>query len=82
MDSYSGKTVLTFYSHHEAVRQKRKLSDAGLKSTLIPVPRALSSSCGTALLAECTDIDRSLLTDGVESVCIKKEEGWSVSHIQ
>lgn len=49
--------VITFYTHHEALVCFRALqaeagSCQGLKITLIPVPRELSSSCGTAVKAE------------------------------
>lgn len=46
------KYLITFYSHYEAVRARASLTKRGLKVSLVSVPRVLSSSCGTAALAE------------------------------
>lgn len=44
--------VLTFYTHYGALRMLRELAATGAKARLAPVPRALSSSCGTCVLLE------------------------------
>ena len=41
--------IATFYSHFGAIRFRRELSDAGGEGELLPVPRDLSSSCGTCV---------------------------------
>ncbi len=41
--------IATFHTHLSAMLTSRALSGAGIENRLIPVPRALSSSCGTAL---------------------------------
>ena len=41
--------VATFYTHLAALRTARALEAAGVRAVLAPVPRALSSSCGTCV---------------------------------
>ena len=40
-------TYVTFYSHYGAIQFKKELEARGIPVTLMPVPRFLSSSCGT-----------------------------------
>ncbi|MGP1437801.1 MAG: DUF3343 domain-containing protein [Treponema sp.] len=53
--------VITFHTHYEALVckrnfEKQEFKDGGvLTIKLIPVPRELSSSCGTALRIEVAD---------------------------
>ena len=39
--------IYTFFSHFGAVRFNKECKKRGLNSALMPVPRSLSSSCGT-----------------------------------
>lgn len=41
--------IVTFYSHFGAMRYKKETEQAKLDSALMPVPRFLSSSCGTCV---------------------------------
>lgn len=45
MDQY----IATFFSHFGAIRFGRALRILGIEHTLTPVPRQLSSSCGTCV---------------------------------
>ncbi len=45
----------TFYSHFGAIRFKRLCDDRGIPAVLMPVPRSLSSSCGTCVRFEAED---------------------------
>ena len=50
--------IATFFSHFGAVRFRKELDMAGidgLTCTLMPVPRFLSSSCGTCVKIKCED---------------------------
>ena len=47
--------VATFYTHLAALRTARSLEAAGTAATLAPVPRVLSSSCGTCVFYEGED---------------------------
>lgn len=44
--------IATFYSHFGAVRFVKKCKNKGLSAKLMPVPRTLSSSCGTCVSYE------------------------------
>lgn len=41
--------LATVYSHFGAIRYKRACEQNGIRATLMPVPRSLSSSCGTCV---------------------------------
>lgn len=41
--------IATFYNHFGAVRFERELHKMGAPARMMPVPRDLSSSCGTAV---------------------------------
>lgn len=41
--------IATFYSHFGAIRFKKACEKAGLPASVMPVPRNLSSSCGTCV---------------------------------
>lgn len=56
--------IATFYTHASALLSDRALKKKGAQSKLGPVPRELSSSCGTCVrycaddpLTECLDRD-------------------------
>lgn len=44
--------VATFFSHFGAIRFKRQCDALGWPAALMPVPRSLSSSCGTCVRYE------------------------------
>lgn len=41
--------VATFHTHLAALRSCRSLTEAGVPARMAPVPRSLSSSCGTCV---------------------------------
>lgn len=43
------KYIATFFSHFGAIRFERELRTRGIKGIVKPVPRTLSSSCGTCV---------------------------------
>lgn len=47
--------IATFYAHFGAVRFNRELKQKGLVGTVMPVPRNLSSSCGTCVQFEADE---------------------------
>jgi hypothetical protein len=49
--------VATFYAHFGAVRFRRLCREKGVACELSPVPRALSSSCGTCAFFEFSPLD-------------------------
>jgi len=48
MDSY----IATFFSHYDALVFFSFLNETGITAKLVPVPRRLSSSCGTCVAFE------------------------------
>ena len=44
--------IATFFSHFGAIRFKRQCDAQGFPASLMPVPRSLSSSCGTCVRYE------------------------------
>lgn len=44
--------IATFYSHFGAIRFKRFCDKQGIHAKVMPVPRDLSSSCGTCVQFE------------------------------
>ena len=42
--------LVTFRSHFDAILTNRALKSAGVDVRLMPVPRSLSSSCGTCVV--------------------------------
>ena len=44
--------IATFYSHFGAIRFKRSCDKQGIHARVMPVPRDLSSSCGTCVQFE------------------------------
>ena len=69
--------VATFFSHFGAIKTRRLLKEAGIDATLMPVPRALSSSCGTCLRYQALSaapLDQGQLTE-VEQIA--EEQGGS-----
>ena len=42
--------IATFFSHFGAIRFQHLCAERGYQAQLSPVPRALSSSCGTCVL--------------------------------
>ncbi|MCL2820301.1 MAG: DUF3343 domain-containing protein [Oscillospiraceae bacterium] len=47
------KYIATFYSHFGALTYFKELQKQGIIAKLMPVPRKLSSSCGTCVFYEC-----------------------------
>lgn len=55
--------VVTFYTHAEAIVSHRSLTEAGLTARMMPVPRRLSSSCGTCVRYESETPVKALLAE-------------------
>ena len=68
--------IATFHTHLAALMTSRALTSRGVRARMMPVPRKLSSSCGTCVryLAEEANLDA--MDEDVEAVYEKigKEE--------
>ena len=61
--------IATFYSHFGAMRFKKSCEEAGCPAKLMPVPRDLSSSCGTCVRYESTTYNlENKLPEEVEQI--------------
>ncbi len=74
--------IITFYSHFGAISYKRKCAEKGIAAKLMPVPRSLSSSCGTCVC--CTgdviipnDESNEADFDELEAVFRVETDGYS-----
>ena len=66
--------VATFFSHFGAIRFQRLCSELGYEAQLAPVPRSLSSSCGTCVLFRANELDegqlKQMLTPELEQLVL------------
>lgn len=60
--------IATFHTHLAALKTHRALARAGFKARMAPVPRKLSSSCGTCVLYQAPDACLPLLDGDTEAV--------------
>ena len=69
--------VATFYTHAAALMTNRTLQNKGVPSKLGPVPRALSSSCGTCVMYLSDDPHLDDMDRDVEAVYERSETGYT-----
>ena len=69
--------IATFYTHAAALMTNRTLIKAGIASRLGPVPRALSSSCGTCVMYTADDPHLINMDRDVECVYAVTESGYT-----
>ena len=60
--------IATFHTHLSALMTSRALTGLGLKAQMMPVPRKLSSSCGTCVRYFGDDPALSAMDEDVEAV--------------
>ena len=60
--------VATFHTHLSALMTSRALQKAGHTARMAPVPRQLSSSCGTCVFYTAPDLCREALDADTERV--------------
>ena len=59
---------VTFVSHYGAIRFRKAMAERGIRAELMPVPRFLSSSCGTCARIDADVDPASLPAEDVEGV--------------
>ena len=73
--------IATFYSHFGAIRFKKLCAAQGWSARVMPVPRDLSSSCGTCVRYEGTDFRPSEeLPEEVEQIVQVTKNGYVLLH--
>lgn len=60
--------IATFHTHLAALMTSRSLTALGVKAQMMPVPRKLSSSCGTCVRYLSEDANLSAMDEDVEAV--------------
>ena len=70
--------IATFYSHFGAMRCKKLCDEAGIPARLMPVPRMLSSSCGTCVRIEAEDASAIPRTDESEQIALELKDGYQI----
>lgn len=67
--------IATFYSHFAAIRFKRELKEIISEPKMMPVPRTLSSSCGTCVRFKAADKFEYIPDESEEIEQIVRETG-------
>ena len=68
--------IATFFSHFGAIRCKKRCDETGITAKMMPVPRALSSSCGTCVRLETEDPYTLPRTEEMEQIAIEQPNGY------
>lgn len=68
--------IATFYSHFGAIRFKRECNKQGISAEAMPVPRDLSSSCGTCVRFETDHVPTFSSNQEVEQVAEVTDTGY------
>ena len=73
--------IATFYSHFGAIRYMQQCKASGIAAKLTPVPRDLSSSCGTCVRYEAEAmLPPSSNPEEVEQIAAVLPEGYQVHY--
>lgn len=68
-----GQYIATFHTHLAALQTSRALTAAGIAARMSPVPRKLSSSCGTCARYSAEDPQLEKMDADVEGVYLVEE---------
>ena len=60
--------IATFHTHLAALMTSRELASRGVRAQMMPVPRKLSSSCGTCVRYLAEEANLSAMDEDVEAV--------------
>ena len=60
--------VVTFYTHLSASLTNKSLEKENIRCKMAPVPRELSSSCGSCVIVEGEEVDLKLIDEDYEAV--------------
>ena len=66
--------VATFFSHFGALRFQKLCTKLGYEAQLAPVPRSLSSSCGTCVLFSAPELEQLVLDENGYKLLYEAEE--------
>ena len=60
--------IATFYTHAGAIVGHRELTRSGISARMAPVPRRVSSSCGTCVFFEAASAEPSYFPQDLEAI--------------
>lgn len=60
--------IATFYTHYSAIRSCQSLSIQQITAQMAPVPRVLSTSCGTCVRYQAEEPHKELMHEDFESI--------------
>ena len=67
--------IATFFSHFGAIRFKKRCDENHWPARIMPVPRNLSSSCGTCVRYEGDDLPIQI-SEELEQIVQVQEDGY------
>ena len=70
--------IATFFSNFGAMRCKKQCDETGITAKMMPVPRSLSSSCGTCVRLETEDPYTLPRTEEMEQIAIEQPNGYHI----
>ena len=70
--------IAMFFSHFGAMRCKKQCDKTGIPARMMPVPRMLSSSCGTCVRIETEDPESLPRTEEMEQLALEQPDGYHV----
>ena len=70
--------IATFFSHYGAMHCKKQCDKAGITAKMMPVPRKLSSSCGTCVRVETESAGVIPRTEESEQIALEEEDGHRI----
>ena len=70
--------IATFFSHFGAMRCKKMCDKTGIPARMMPVPRMLSSSCGTCVRMEAENPDLLPRTEETEQFALEQADGYAI----
>jgi len=70
--------IATFFSHFGAMQYKKLCEKTGITAKMMPVPRMLSSSCGTCVRVETGNPASLPRTEETEQLALEGPDGYAV----
>ena len=70
--------IATFFSHYGAMHCKKACDEAGFSARMMPVPRMLSSSCGTCVRIEAESAEVIPRTEESEQIAAEDGGGYRI----
>ena len=70
--------IETFFSHFGAMRCKKMCDKTGITAKMMPVPRKLSSSCGTCVRMEAENCEMLPRSEETEQIAQEQAGGYQI----